>query len=96
MPENQMPKVIYIAGYGRSESTLLDCIFARKPRIFGSGELTNIFDDRFHDRPCSCGESLKSCEVWSRVLPDATSDRNDLELAKATRRAVRLFMQIVL
>ena len=39
------PTIIYIAGYGRSGSTVLDIMLGDHPRIFSGGELTYLFDD---------------------------------------------------
>lgn len=35
--------IIYIAGYGRSGSTLLDMVLSLHPDVVGTGELTNLF-----------------------------------------------------
>ena len=37
------PTVLYIAGYGRSGSTVLDMLLGTHPRIIGGGELTHLF-----------------------------------------------------
>lgn len=36
-------RIIYIAGYGRSGSTILDIVLSNDSRIIGLGEFTNIF-----------------------------------------------------
>lgn len=95
MFDEQKPEVIYIAGYGRSGSTLLDCLLARKPGNFGGGELTNLFDEMYRDRTCSCGVSLSACELWSEILTEIEPDRTEPALAKEARRAERLFLPSV-
>ena len=60
--------VIYIAGYGRSGSTILDMVFDQQSDIFGAGELTHVFADWRRNRPCSCGVMLQQCPFWTRVL----------------------------
>jgi len=60
--------IIYIAGYGRSGSTLLDVILGSHPQIMGTGELTNIFDCMDDPAsPCSCGKNVHDCSFWGDV-----------------------------
>lgn len=62
-------KVVYVAGYGRSGSTLLDNILGEIPGFFAAGELNHIWDrDLLDRRPCGCGEHVLRCEVWAPVL----------------------------
>ena len=51
-------KIAYVAGYGRSGSTLLERILAAAPRTIGAGEVRNLLwlDDPEHR--CACGERL--------------------------------------
>lgn len=72
--------VVYIAGIGRSGSTLLARALGRLPGWFSAGELMHLFG-RGMDRGerCACGTPVPECPVWSRVvdrlleegLPDA-------------------------
>jgi hypothetical protein len=67
--EGSAPEAVYIAGYGRSGSTLLDMLFDQMDGVFGAGELTHVFTDwRLRNR-CSCGEALVDCDFWSQVFP---------------------------
>jgi hypothetical protein len=68
--------IIYIAGYGRSGSTLLDVILGSHPQIIGTGELANIFDCM--DDPastCSCGKNVHDCSFWGDVTTYLQSDK---------------------
>lgn len=40
-------KIIYIAGYGRSGSTILDLILSSNTHVIGLGEITNLFESEF-------------------------------------------------
>lgn len=74
--EHQRPALLYIAGYGRSGSTLLDCLLDNHPAVIGTGELSWLFAHALEDRTCSCGQRMSSCPVWSVVLrQDEDSDR---------------------
>lgn len=69
MDKKNRKTVIYIAGYGRSGSTLLERVFNSHETIFGTGELNNFLDLIADGSSyCSCGEKIQECEFWSSVL----------------------------
>ena len=78
---------MYIAGYGRSGSTVLDIILGNHPDIVSAGELTYLIDD-WHTpgRWCACGDSYVDCEFWEE-LPEAVSLSE--EAAQVARRIER-------
>ena len=68
--EGQAPvKVVYIAGYGRSGSTLLDNALGQHPSILGAGELSalarHVWDN---DEFCACRAKVGTCPLWKRVV----------------------------
>jgi hypothetical protein len=60
--------VVYIAGSGRSGSTLLERILGALPGYVNVGELIDTFRRvvKF-DELCGCGEAFSSCDFWVRV-----------------------------
>ncbi|MPZ16996.1 MAG: hypothetical protein GEV06_03640 [Luteitalea sp.] len=89
-----MRQLVYVAGYGRSGSTLLDIVLGNHPQIFGAGELTWLFRASLTDRPCSCGQPLSACPVWAPVVSRVANSHPGLTLsqaAKLTLEAERLF-----
>ncbi|WP_038056389.1 sulfotransferase family protein [Thermodesulfobacterium hydrogeniphilum] len=65
---NGRVKVIYIAGEGRSGSTLLERILGQHPKIFAAGELKHIWERSFiENQLCSCGKSFYDCDFWKLV-----------------------------
>lgn len=63
-----MIKVIYILGYARSGSTLLDRLLGAHPQMVSTGELNNyqkwgLLDDQY----CSCGTPVSICPFWANV-----------------------------
>ena len=62
-------QVIYITGFGRSGSTILDIVLGSAPNVFGCGEL-NAFvrSGLLRGEPCSCGAPVPDCSVWSEVV----------------------------
>lgn len=61
--------VIFISGYGRSGSTVLDMLLSsRLEGVFGAGEIGNLFDELAVGSRCECGAKIADCAVWRRVL----------------------------
>ena len=62
-------KVLYIAGYERSGSTLLHNVLGQLDGFFAAGELNEIWDrSLIENRRCGCGVPFKECEVWRGIL----------------------------
>lgn len=65
-----MNKVLYIAGYGRSGSTVLDIILGNHPEMCSVGEVVNLLDHwNAPGRRCSCEKRYSACEFWGDFLP---------------------------
>jgi sulfotransferase family protein len=61
-------KLIYIAGYGRSGSTILNILLLQPDGVVGMGELINVFQSGWTvNRNCSCGEKTLECPFWGKV-----------------------------
>ena len=60
--------VVYIAGAGRSGSTLLGNALGSIGSAFSTGELHMIWAALMNGSGCACGERVDRCPVWSRVL----------------------------
>jgi len=67
-------KILYIAGYGRSGSTLLERILSSHEKLFGTGELWRLHGmlDRC-DWTCSCGKKVDKCEFWGEIFANLAS-----------------------
>jgi hypothetical protein len=60
--------VLYIAGIGRSGSTLLCRTLGAVPGFVGTGELMRIIDRGMGTGDyCSCGDTVANCDLWGRV-----------------------------
>ena len=63
--------LIYIAGFGRSGSTLIEDFLQRNYDATGLGELFFIWErGAIRNERCSCGESFHDCPFWTEVLSD--------------------------
>jgi sulfotransferase family protein len=61
-------RVVYIAGFGRSGSTLLGNMLGSIPGFFSTGELHMLSRALVRGSGCGCGRRVDDCEVWSAVL----------------------------
>lgn len=87
-----MNKIIYIAGYGRSGSTVLDVILGNHPDIVSVGEATYLLDEwHSSDRQCACGQSYRECDLWrglERVVDTSDSMRNLIRGVEQRKRTM--------
>jgi hypothetical protein len=60
--------VLYIGGYGRSGSTVLDRVLGELPGVVSVGEMRSLWGAVLRgDRRCSCGRPFASCPFWAAV-----------------------------
>jgi hypothetical protein len=65
-------KVLYIAGFGRSGSTLLGNVLGEVEGFFSVGELRQVWEYGFlGNKICGCGAPFGECEVWRPVVDEA-------------------------
>ncbi len=80
--------ILYIAGYGRSGSTLIDTILGNHPQVFGGGEISWLFRLAASSDHCSCGDQVDKCHIWGDVLKqtNTTTHRELLRSAHLTKQ----------
>ena len=62
-------KVLYVLGRGRSGSTIFANVLGELEGFFSGGEIRNLWDPVVvRESRCGCGEPIRSCPIWSRVL----------------------------
>jgi len=62
-----LTKLLYIGGYGRSGSTLLEYLLAARSDVVACGEIMACAHELTAPR-CSCGQPRNLCPVWGAVL----------------------------
>lgn len=85
------PTVLFIAGEGRSGSTLLERVLARLPGVAAAGEVVHLWERGLRDdERCGCGAPFSVCPRWSAAGRQAFGgwDRVDTDAAVALRWAV--------
>lgn len=62
------PTVLYIGGWGRSGSTLLECVLAEAEQTMALGEVVWLWERGLGlNELCACGEPFHDCPFWSEV-----------------------------
>lgn len=66
--ENAPVDVVFIAGFGRSGSTLLAQIMGQLPGFVSVGELRHLWlRGATENQLCGCGEPFRECKFWGAV-----------------------------
>ena len=92
MPERDLesaakPTVLYIAGLGRSGSTLLDLLLGELDGYVSTGELRGLWRYGLVEGwLCGCRQPMTSCSFWRSVWERAGLDRIDPAWVDATQR----------
>jgi len=72
MNTTNLPRILYVAGYSRSGSTILEVLLESARGTAGVGEVSFIGADWANDRlRCTCGEPYRSCPVWHDLFTSA-------------------------
>jgi hypothetical protein len=76
-------KVLYVAGNGRSGSTLIDVILGQVPGFFPVGEARDVWDyGLIENRSCGCGVPFRECPAWSEIFRDELLAESALDPAR--------------
>lgn len=83
-------KVLYIAGFGRSGSTMLDNLLGQVSGFFSAGELCYTWaHDLAEVGLCGCGAPLADCEIWGPVFGNLDGAVDASEMARQESEALR-------
>lgn len=63
-----MVKYVYICSANFSGSTLLDLLIGSHTRVTSLGEITQLPRNLALNTRCTCGQPIKSCSVWNKVV----------------------------
>lgn len=62
------PTVLYIGGWGRSGSTLLECVLAEADGTVALGEVVHLWERGLtQDQLCACGSGFHACDFWREI-----------------------------
>jgi hypothetical protein len=84
-----MPKILYIAGMGRSGSTLLDMMLGEIEGFFSAGELQLYWETVAEEGwkkaagwRCGCGREVSKCDVWSSLAKNLNVEKPPLPVSE--------------
>jgi hypothetical protein len=87
-------KILYIAGIGRTGSTVVDQVLGAQPGLFSTGQLEDMWKDGvLRNWRCACGEPFASCPFWSAVRqsdPDLLTTQAAEEIVRFHDQTFRL------
>jgi hypothetical protein len=79
------PRILYIAGYSRSGSTLVDMVLNASARVASTGELTYLHQEATTPgRVCGCGASYGQCARYGSWL--AARPTGEAQVVRAVER----------
>ena len=74
-PEPGPIRVLYVAGTGRSGSTLVSNLLGSAHGMVSLGELRYLWERGLHEQSlCGCGHPVPECPFWREVIPRAYPD----------------------
>ena len=77
-------RVLYIAGLGRSGTTLLDRLLGQIPEVCSVGELVFLWERGLvRNERCGCGERFLACPFWHEVGTAAFSGWGKVDAGRA-------------
>jgi len=84
--------VLFIAGFGRSGSTLLDRLLGSTPGLHSGGEIGGVWTQGLvGDRLCSCGAPFSGCSFWQAVGSNSFSSLQAHEIDEIVRYTRKVF-----
>lgn len=81
-----MTKILYVAGWGRSGTTILDNLLGQVDGFVSTGELHYVWQRGLaQGRDCGCGKRLRTCEVWRSAFGKSFGDIDAVDPAEVMR-----------
>jgi Sulfotransferase family len=78
--------VVYLAGLGRSGSTLLERLLGEMPGACPAGEVVHMWLRSVRDdERCGCGQAFSSCPFWQQVGQAAFGGWDRVDVQRITR-----------
>jgi hypothetical protein len=79
-------KVLYVAGWGRSGSTILTNILGQVDGLVSVGEVNFLWKHGLiENRLCGCGAPFRECPEWTEVLNEAFGGGNRIDPHRMVR-----------
>ena len=95
MPSEKKPKLIYLAGSGRSGTTLLGALLSEAQGAVGVGEPAFIFTKNLNQNICTCEKKLEDCDFWGAILREDFQTASFQEAAVPGQRSLLFVSQVI-
>ena len=84
-------KVLYVAAWDRSGSTILSNVLGEIPGFFSTGEINNLWRrGLIENKLCGCQSPFNQCALWPTIIKQAFGDRDGIDPAAIEQDATRL------
>ncbi|MEJ7706837.1 MAG: sulfotransferase [Nocardioidaceae bacterium] len=92
---DQRVKVLYVAGSGRSGTTVISHILDQLDRVFAGGELRFLWQRGVvEDHLCGCGRPFSDCPFWTAVMAEVYGKRPESDVLDADAIGRRLLSRL--
>ena len=79
-------KVLYIAGFERSGSTIVNRVLGQIDGFVAWGELRDIWQHGIiENRCCTCGTLFRKCPAWTKILDEAFGGISQVDAKQMTK-----------
>ena len=79
-------KVLYIAGFERSGSTIVNRVLGQIEGFVAWGELRDIWQHGIiENRRCTCGALFRECPAWTKILDEAFGGISQVDAREMTK-----------
>lgn len=79
--DDQPVRLLFVAGLGRSGSTLLSLMLGQTPGFHAMGEVVHLWKRGLRENgPCACGQAFLSCPFWTAVGKEAFGGWNQVDV----------------
>ena len=83
---NTKVKVLYIAGFERSGSTILNRVLGQIDGFVAWGELRDIWQHGIiENRSCTCGTLFRECHTWTKIVDTAYGKIDQVKAQEMTK-----------
>jgi hypothetical protein len=84
--QNSKVKVLYIAGFERSGSTIVNRVLGQIDGFVAWGEIRDIWEHGIvKNKSCTCGVSFADCSAWQQIFQEAFDGTDKIETSKMSK-----------
>jgi hypothetical protein len=94
--QNSQIKVLYIAGFERSGSTIVNRVLGQIDGFVAWGELRDIWQHGIiENRYCTCGASFADCSSWQQIFQEAFEGTDKIDISKMSNLQTKARLMVL-